>query len=75
MKALNTENKVTLYKDLLPQTIGLREKVKFNIKQLLSDYRSKDTGNRSKSRKKTPRKKMGSHSLSELHHFQTYHKL
>lgn len=74
MKDAAPEGKIILYKDLSPQPFHLIRGIQRNMKRRLSDYvfREVDTG--MKKRKNQLNKKTGSHSLSSLHHFQTYHR-
>ena len=74
MKEQTTENSIMIYKDLLPQPINLIKGIRLNIKRRLSDYIFKEVDYNLEKDKKAHHKKQGSHSLSSLHHFQTYHK-
>lgn len=74
MKDAAAEGRIILYKDLSPQPIHLIRGIRRNMKWRLSDYVFREVDSEKKKGKNQLNKKKGSHSLSSLHHFQTYHR-
>jgi hypothetical protein len=74
MKASSAKSNITVHKDMVPQTIGHVKKTKLKAERRLSDFVFREVENGAEKEKRTSQGKSGSHRLSQLHHFQTYHK-
>ena len=74
MKDAADKGKIMLYKDLSPQQVHLISGTRRTMKRRLSDYVFREVDAGMKKKKNHFNKKQGSHSLSSLHHFQTYHR-
>ncbi len=74
MKEIVVENNETSQKDIIPDAAELRRKIKLKTRLRLSDYIFRDVDCKTDKKKKAAEERMGSHRLSELHHFKSYHK-
>ena len=74
MKVSSAESNIIVHKEMLPQTIDIGKKTKLKAERRLSDFVFREVENGAEKEKRTSQEKKGSHRLSELHHFQTYHK-
>ncbi|MEN8264016.1 MAG: hypothetical protein ABFR82_11170 [Nitrospirota bacterium] len=62
------------HKGIVPDTVEHRGNIKLKTRLRLSEYVFREVDYRTDNKKKAIEDKMGSHSLSELHHFKSYHK-
>ncbi len=74
MKVSSDDSNIIVDKDTLPQTIDPGKKTKLKAGRRLSKFVFREVECGAGKEKGTSQGKKGSHRLSELHHFQTYHK-
>jgi hypothetical protein len=74
MKVSSAESNIIVHKDTVPQTIDPGKKAKLKADRRLSDFVFREVEYGAEKEKRSSQDKSGSHRLSELHHFQTYHK-
>ncbi len=74
MKASSAESSIIVHKDKVSQAIAPGKKTKPKDERRLSGFVFREVEYGAEKEKRTSQGKNGSHRLSELHHFQTYHK-
>jgi hypothetical protein len=74
MKASSAESNIIVHKDTVPQITDPGKKAKLKTDRRLSDFVFREVEKSAGKEKRTSQGKSGGHRLSELHHFQTYHK-
>ena len=74
MKASSAASNIIVHKDTGAQTNDPGKKAKLKADRRLSDFVFREVEYGAEKEKRTSQGKSGSHRLSELHNFQTYHK-
>jgi hypothetical protein len=74
VKVSSAESNIIVEKDKVPQTTDAGKKTKLKAGRRLSEFVFREVENKAEKEKRTSQGKSGSHRLSELHRFQTYHK-